>query len=69
MMAATPLHCSLHPQDAQQLYLVMDFHPGGDLLSLLDRYDGSFSEEMTCFYVAEITLAVHDLHAMGYVHR
>lgn len=56
-------------QDAQQLYLVMDFHPGGDLLSLLDRYDGIFTEEMTCFYLAEIILALHDMHSMGYVHR
>ncbi|XP_045137030.1 citron rho-interacting kinase-like [Portunus trituberculatus] len=63
----THLHYAF--QDAQQLYLVMDFHPGGDLLSLLDRYDGSFSEDMACFYLAEVTLAVHDLHSMGYVHR
>lgn len=59
----------LLPQDAQQLYLVMDFHPGGDLLSLLDRYDGIFTEEMACFYLAEIILALHDMHSMGYVHR
>jgi serine/threonine protein kinase len=26
-------------QDQANLYLVMDFHPGGDLLSLLNRYD------------------------------
>ncbi|XP_042220516.1 citron rho-interacting kinase-like [Homarus americanus] len=56
-------------QDTQQLYLVMEFHPGGDLLSLLDRYDGCFPEDMTCFYLAEIILAVHALHSMGYVHR
>ncbi|XP_042883993.1 citron rho-interacting kinase-like isoform X1 [Penaeus japonicus] len=56
-------------QDDQQLYLVMEFHPGGDLLSLLDRYDGTFSEDMARFYLAEITLAIHDLHSMGYVHR
>ncbi|KAK8723357.1 hypothetical protein OTU49_011677 [Cherax quadricarinatus] len=56
-------------QDDQQLYLVMEFHPGGDLLSLLDRCEGLFSEEMARFYLAEIILAVHDLHSMGYVHR
>ncbi|KAK4323358.1 hypothetical protein Pmani_005912 [Petrolisthes manimaculis] len=56
-------------QDDQQLYLVMEFHPGGDLLSLLDRYDGTFSEDMACFYLAEIIMAVHTLHSMGYVHR
>ncbi|XP_076037346.1 citron rho-interacting kinase sticky [Oratosquilla oratoria] len=56
-------------QDDQLLYLVMEFHPGGDLLSLLDRFDGIFSESMARFYLAEITLAIHDLHNMGYVHR
>lgn len=60
---------TLQMQDDQQLYLVMEFHPGGDLLSLLDRYDGTFSEDMARFYLAEITLAIHDLHSMGYVHR
>ncbi|XP_066953798.1 citron rho-interacting kinase-like [Macrobrachium rosenbergii] len=56
-------------QDDQQLYLVMDFHPGGDLLSLLDRYDNVFDEDMTRFYLAEVTQAIHTLHSMGYVHR
>ncbi|KAK7069746.1 hypothetical protein SK128_005129, partial [Halocaridina rubra] len=56
-------------QDDQQLYLVMEFHPGGDLLSLLDRYDEVFEEDMTRFYLAEVTAAIHTLHTMGYVHR
>ena len=32
----TKLHFAF--QDSVNLYLVMDFHPGGDLLSLLSRY-------------------------------
>jgi hypothetical protein len=28
------------------LYLVMEFHPGGDLLALLDRFDGFLEEDM-----------------------
>jgi len=32
----TQLHYAF--QDQQNLYLAMDFHPGGDLLSLLNRY-------------------------------
>ena len=56
-------------QDEQFLYLVMDFHPGGDLFSLLERYDGKFSEEMCRFYLSEVAVAVHTLHNMGYVHR
>jgi len=32
----TQLHYAF--QDHQNLYLAMDFHPGGDLLSLLNKY-------------------------------
>ncbi|XP_013411318.1 citron Rho-interacting kinase [Lingula anatina] len=56
-------------QDAHHLYLIMEFHPGGDLLSLLGRYDDVFEESMTRFYLAEMVLAIHSLHTMGYVHR
>ena len=47
----------------------MDFHPGGDLFSLLERYDGTFSEEMARFYLSEVAVAINTLHSMGYVHR
>ncbi|XP_074643974.1 citron rho-interacting kinase-like [Tubulanus polymorphus] len=56
-------------QDHDHLYLVMDFHIGGDLLSLLTRYDDILEESMARFYVAEIVLAIRALHMMGYVHR
>ncbi|KAB7502719.1 Citron Rho-interacting kinase [Armadillidium nasatum] len=56
-------------QDERNLYILMDFHPGGDLLSLLDRFNYVFTEEMTRFYLAEITVAIQALHTMGYVHR
>jgi len=64
----TSLHCSF--QDHENLYLVMEFHPGGDLLSLLSRREGgTLSEEEARFYIAEVILALHSLHSMGYVHR
>lgn len=47
----------------------MEFHPGGDLLSLLGRRDGTMSEDEARFYLAEMILALHTLHSMGYVHR
>ena len=47
----------------------MEFHPGGDLLSLLSRRDGTLSEEDARFYLAEMIVALHTLHSMGYVHR
>ena len=36
---------------------------------LLDRFDGVLDEKTARFYLAEIALALHDLHNMGYVHR
>lgn len=46
----------------------MEYVPGGDLLSLMIR-NGAFDEDLSRFYLAEITLALNTLHAMGYVHR
>lgn len=46
----------------------MEFLPGGDLLNLMIR-NGTFSEELIKFYLAEITVALNALHSMGYVHR
>lgn len=48
---------------------VMEYQPGGDLLSLLNRYEDQLDENMIQFYLAELILAVHSVHQMGYVHR
>uniref|UniRef100_A0A8C4T6J6 Citron Rho-interacting kinase n=1 Tax=Erpetoichthys calabaricus TaxID=27687 RepID=A0A8C4T6J6_ERPCA len=56
-------------QDKENLYLVMEYLPGGDLLSLLNRYDDQFDENMAQFYLAELVLAIHSVHQMGFVHR
>uniref|UniRef100_A0A8C5LDX7 Citron Rho-interacting kinase n=1 Tax=Jaculus jaculus TaxID=51337 RepID=A0A8C5LDX7_JACJA len=56
-------------QDRSNLYLVMEYQPGGDLLSLLNRYEDQLDENMIQFYLAELILAVHSVHQMGYVHR
>ena len=32
-------------QDPHNLYLVMDFHPGGDLLTVMERHDRGMSED------------------------
>ncbi|CAG8706830.1 14156_t:CDS:2, partial [Funneliformis caledonium] len=39
-------------QDASYLYLIMEFLPGGDLMTMLIKYD-TFSEDVTRFYIAE----------------
>ncbi|XP_049290289.1 citron rho-interacting kinase [Anopheles funestus] len=62
----TPLQYAF--QDQHCLYLVMEFLPGGDLLSLMIRV-GVFDEDLAQFYLAELTAALHCLHSMGFVHR
>ena len=55
-------------QDKQHLYLVMEFMPGGDLMTLLIR-ENILGEPATRFYMAEAVLAVKSVHSMGYIHR
>ncbi|KAK9470558.1 YNL161Wp-like protein [Dipodascopsis tothii] len=55
-------------QDAHYLYLIMEFLPGGDLMTMLMRYD-IFSEDITRFYMAECVLAIEVIHKLGYIHR
>ncbi|KAJ3576193.1 hypothetical protein NP233_g586 [Leucocoprinus birnbaumii] len=55
-------------QDNLHLYLVMEYLPGGDLMSMLIKYD-VFSEDVTRFYMAECVLAIDAVHKMGFIHR
>ncbi|XP_031559571.1 serine/threonine-protein kinase MRCK alpha-like isoform X2 [Actinia tenebrosa] len=63
----TTLHYSF--QDDDYLYFVMDYYSGGDLLTLLSKYEDHLPEELSKFYVAEVVLAVSAIHKMEYVHR
>ncbi|XP_053135090.1 citron Rho-interacting kinase isoform X17 [Hemicordylus capensis] len=56
-------------QDNKNLYLVMQYQPGGDLLSFLNRYEDQLDESVVQFYLAELVLAIHSVHQLGYVHR
>src|SRR5690606_6189114 len=60
------LHYSF--QDDDNLYLVMEFLPGGDLITLLMRHD-TLNIEQTRFFIAEIALAINYVHSLNYVHR
>ena len=78
------------------MYLVMEYAPGGDLYSILDKKqdelnkahgaggadgtgdddfedgddeDTTLSEDEIRFYIAEIVLAVAELHRNNYIHR
>lgn len=60
------LHYSF--QDDKNLYLVMEYLPGGDLMTILMKYD-ILTVEQTRFYIAESALAINSVHQLNYVHR
>ncbi|OCK79174.1 serine/threonine-protein kinase cot-1 [Lepidopterella palustris CBS 459.81] len=55
-------------QDTTFLYMLMEFLPGGDLMTMLIKYE-IFTEDITRFYMAEITLAIEAVHKLGFIHR
>ncbi|MGH0173609.1 UNVERIFIED_CONTAM: hypothetical protein FKN15_065986 [Acipenser sinensis] len=63
----TTLHYAF--QDERYLYLVMDYYVGGDLLTLLSKFEDRLPEDTARFYIAEMVLAIHSVHQRNYVHR
>ncbi|XP_072046813.1 serine/threonine-protein kinase tricornered-like, partial [Amphiura filiformis] len=55
-------------QDPHNLYLIMEFLPGGDMMTLLMNKD-TLSEEVTQFYIAETVLAIQSIHKLNFIHR
>ena len=55
-------------QDPVNLYLIMEFLPGGDMMTLLMKED-TLSEEVAQFYMAETALAIEYIHCLGFIHR
>eukprot|EP00058_Branchiostoma_floridae_P005434 XP_002590922.1 hypothetical protein BRAFLDRAFT_101072 [Branchiostoma floridae] len=55
-------------QDPINLYLIMEFLPGGDMMTLLMKKD-TLSEEATQFYITETALAIDSIHQLGFIHR
>jgi len=55
-------------QDRDNLYFVMEYIPGGDLMSLLIKF-GIFKESLARFYISELVCAVESVHKMGFIHR
>ncbi|CAH8461573.1 unnamed protein product [Schistosoma turkestanicum] len=47
----------------------MDFYNGGDMLTMLSKFDDRIPENIVQFYVSEMVLAIDSLHQLGYVHR
>ncbi|XP_058605883.1 serine/threonine-protein kinase MRCK alpha isoform X4 [Onychostoma macrolepis] len=63
----TRLHYAF--QDDNFLYLLMDYYVGGDLLTLLSKFEDRLPEDMARFYLAEMVLAIDSVHQLHYVHR
>lgn len=55
-------------QDSLHLYLIMEFLPGGDLMTMLIKFD-IFPDDWTRFYMAECVLALEAIHKLGFIHR
>ncbi|KAJ5399652.1 hypothetical protein N7465_010141 [Penicillium sp. CMV-2018d] len=55
-------------QDANNLYLVMDYMVGGDFLGLLIRKD-TLREDWARFYIAEMILCIEEAHRLCWIHR
>src|SRR3569833_3340563 len=55
-------------QDAKFLYMLMEFVPGGDLMTVLIKYE-YFNEDITRFCVAEMVMAIDAVHKLGVIHR
>jgi len=55
-------------QDRENLYLIMDLMPGGDLRHHISRKK-KFTEEQTKFFCACIILACEYYHNQGILHR
>lgn len=54
-------------QDEKYLYMVMDYMPGGDIVSLMSAYE--IPEKWAVFYTMEVVLALDTIHNMGFIHR
>ncbi|KAL3473507.1 kinase-like domain-containing protein [Aspergillus californicus] len=55
-------------QDDTQIYLAMEFVPGGDFRTLLNN-TGVLHNRHARFYIAEMFCCIDALHALGYIHR
>ncbi|KAJ6830241.1 serine/threonine-protein kinase 38 isoform X1 [Iris pallida] len=72
LLAEVASHCIVKLyysfQDAEYLYLIMEYLPGGDMMTLLIRED-TLTESVARFYVAQSVLAIESIHKHNYIHR
>lgn len=55
-------------QDINQLFLVLDYYPGGDIATQLAKWH-KFDDARCLFYATEIILGIEELHRLGIVYR
>lgn len=55
-------------QDTDYLYFIMEFLPGGDMMTMLIRHE-YLPEQWAQFYIAELVVAIDALHRTGIIHR
>lgn len=55
-------------QDTFYLYFIMEFLPGGDMMTMLIRHE-YLPEQWAKFYIAELVVAIDALHRTGIIHR
>lgn len=55
-------------QDPQNLYLAMEFVPGGDFRTLLNN-TGTLGARHARFYISEMFLSLDALHQLSFIHR
>ncbi|KAK8114471.1 AGC/NDR protein kinase [Apiospora kogelbergensis] len=55
-------------QDPANLYLIMEYMPGGDFLGLLIR-ENILNEPVAKFFIAEMILCIEEAHSLRWIHR
>jgi serine/threonine kinase 38 len=72
LLAEVDSHCIVKLQysfqDSEYLYLIMEYLPGGDMMTLLMRKD-TLTEDEARFYVAQSVMAIQSIHKHNYIHR
>ena len=51
------------------MFLIIDFCPGGDFENVLSSKKEPLSEDEARFYIAEIILAIKELHSRDIIYR
>ncbi|KAL5036635.1 hypothetical protein RTP6_004182 [Batrachochytrium dendrobatidis] len=55
-------------QTPEKLYLILSYASGGELFTYL-AHERMFSENVACFYISELLLAIEHLHSLGIIYR